>query len=80
MYEPVGCVSCGGTGYLGRIGLYEVLVLTDEVRALILDKASSNEIEAVAVGDPLVAGTRLEPLCPRNGPSVDLGHRGSSLG
>lgn len=49
MHEPVGCVSCGGTGYLGRIGLYEVLVLTDEVRALILDKASSKEIEAVAV-------------------------------
>ena len=49
VYEPVGCVSCGGTGYLGRIGLYEVLVLTDEVRALILDKASSKEIEAVAV-------------------------------
>jgi type IV pilus assembly protein PilB len=49
MYEPVGCVRCGGTGYLGRIGLYEVLVLTDEVRALILDKASSKEIEAVAV-------------------------------
>jgi type IV pilus assembly protein PilB len=49
VYEPVGCVSCGGTGYLGRIGLYEVLVLTDEVRALILERASSKEIEAAAV-------------------------------
>jgi type IV pilus assembly protein PilB len=48
-YEPVGCVACGGTGYLGRIGLYEVLVLTDEIRSLILGKAASSEIQAAAV-------------------------------
>jgi type IV pilus assembly protein PilB len=49
IYEPVGCVTCNGTGYSGRIGLYEVLVLNDEVRALILSKASSGEIETAAV-------------------------------
>ena len=48
-YEPVGCVECNATGYRGRIGLYEVLVLTDEIRALILSKAASGEIEAAAV-------------------------------
>jgi type IV pilus assembly protein PilB len=49
IYEPVGCVTCNGTGYTGRIGLYEVLVLNDEIRSLILSKASSGEIEAAAV-------------------------------
>jgi type IV pilus assembly protein PilB len=48
-YEPVGCVECNATGYRGRVGLYEVLVLTDEIRSLILSKAASGEIEAAAV-------------------------------
>jgi type IV pilus assembly protein PilB len=50
IYEPVGCVTCNGTGYSGRIGLYEVLVLNDDIRSMILAKASSNEIEQAAVG------------------------------
>jgi type IV pilus assembly protein PilB len=49
VYEPAGCVECNGSGYRGRIGLYEVLVLTDEVRSLILSKATSGEIEEAAV-------------------------------
>jgi type IV pilus assembly protein PilB len=49
VYNPVGCVDCNATGYSGRIGLYEVLVLNDEIRSLILSKASSGEIEAAAV-------------------------------
>jgi type IV pilus assembly protein PilB len=49
VHEPVGCVSCNGTGYLGRIGVYEVLVLNDEIRSMILSKASSGEIESAAV-------------------------------
>ena len=47
--EPVGCVTCNGTGYAGRIGLYEVLVPNDRIRSLILSKASSGEIEEAAV-------------------------------
>ena len=31
-YEPGGCVRCGGIGYRGRVGLYEVMVLTEELR------------------------------------------------
>jgi type IV pilus assembly protein PilB len=49
VFEPVGCVRCGGTGYSGRVGLYEVMVLTDELRALIRRKASAEEIAAAAV-------------------------------
>ena len=48
-YEPEGCVRCGGIGFRGRVGLYEVMVLSSELRSLILRKASGDEIAAAAV-------------------------------
>jgi type IV pilus assembly protein PilB len=48
-YEPVGCVRCTGTGYRGRIGLYEVMVVSDEIRSLILRKASGDEVAGAAI-------------------------------
>jgi type IV pilus assembly protein PilB len=48
-YEPGGCVRCGETGYRGRVGIYEVMALTEDVRTLILRKASSDEVAAAAV-------------------------------
>jgi type IV pilus assembly protein PilB len=47
-YEPVGCQRCSSTGYRGRIGLYEVLLVTEEIRALALGGASTDEIAAAA--------------------------------
>jgi type IV pilus assembly protein PilB len=47
--QPAGCVRCGQTGYRGRIGLYEVMEVTDELRALIVQKRPAEEIAAVAV-------------------------------
>ena len=38
-YEPVGCSRCCGTGYKGRIGLYEVMRMTPEIRTLALERA-----------------------------------------
>ena len=49
VFAPHGCVSCLGTGYSGRVGLYEVMTLTEELRGLIVAKAPSGEIEAAAV-------------------------------
>jgi type IV pilus assembly protein PilB len=43
-FEPGKCVRCGGTGYRGRIGVYQVLRVTDPVRNLILEKASPEAI------------------------------------
>jgi type IV pilus assembly protein PilB len=43
-YEPVGCVRCNHTGYRGRLGLYEVMPLTDGMRRLILEHASADEL------------------------------------
>ena len=47
-FEPVGCLHCRGSGYLGRIGIYEVMTLNDEIRALILERESAAEIAAAA--------------------------------
>jgi type IV pilus assembly protein PilB len=48
-YEPGGCVRCGGMGYRGRIGLYEVMVMTEEIRSLTLQRASADQLGAAAV-------------------------------
>ena len=48
-YEPVGCARCGTSGYKGRIGLYEVMTVTDEIRQLAIRRASADEIAAVAM-------------------------------
>ena len=48
-YQPAGCSRCGGTGYKGRCGLYEVMTVSEELRALTMDRASSDAIAAVAV-------------------------------
>ncbi len=40
IYRPVGCLECRMTGYMGRIGIYEIMVLDAPTRQLITDKAS----------------------------------------
>ena len=47
-YEPVGCRRCGGTGYKGRIGIYEVMLVTPEIRTLALERRAAEEIGDVA--------------------------------
>jgi type IV pilus assembly protein PilB len=53
-YEPVGCRRCGGSGYRGRIGLYEVMNITPEIQALALERKPADEIQAVAVQQGMV--------------------------
>jgi type IV pilus assembly protein PilB len=48
-YEPVGCGRCGGSGYKGRVGLYEVMAISDEIRDLTVERSSADEIRKVAV-------------------------------
>jgi type IV pilus assembly protein PilB len=49
LFEPVGCPDCGGTGYRGRRGIHEALVVTDEIEDLIARKASVVELREEAV-------------------------------
>jgi type IV pilus assembly protein PilB len=48
-YEPVGCSRCSHTGYKGRTGIYEVMVLTDEIRSMTIERVSADVIRAKAV-------------------------------
>jgi type IV pilus assembly protein PilB len=47
-YEPVGCGRCGGMGYQGRTGLYEVMTVSEEVRALVLERQPADRIADAA--------------------------------
>jgi type IV pilus assembly protein PilB len=48
VFEPAGCIRCGWTGYSGRTALYEVMPVTEEIRSLILNRGSADEIAAAA--------------------------------
>jgi len=47
---PCGCERCGGTGYRGRLGVFEILELTDEIRELIGEKTDGLKIDQAAIG------------------------------
>jgi type IV pilus assembly protein PilB len=47
-FEAVGCKNCSGTGYRGRIGVYEVMPITEPIRALILERASVDAMVEIA--------------------------------
>jgi general secretion pathway protein E len=49
LYHPVGCEHCNETGYFGRSSLTEILVVTDEIRRLILKRAEAMELHRLAV-------------------------------
>jgi len=48
-YEPTGCGRCGGSGYKGRIGVYEVMDMSEEISTLTVERASADEIRRVAI-------------------------------
>ena len=49
MYKGAGCDTCNGTGYKGRVGLFEVMEMNDELRELVIIGASSIEIRKKAI-------------------------------
>ena len=54
-YKGRGCQTCNGTGYKGRVGLYEVLEVTDDIRELILIGASALELRKKAIEDGMIS-------------------------
>ena len=49
MHEPCGCERCGGTGYRGRLGIFEVLELTPELCDMIGEKTDGRKIDEAAI-------------------------------
>ena len=64
LYKGRGCGNCNNTGYRGRVGLYEVMEITDDIRELILSGASSIELKRKAVeeGMATLRGSGLQKL------------------
>jgi type IV pilus assembly protein PilB len=53
-YKSVGCDQCNHTGYRGRIGIYEVMRITDKLRRLISAKASEDQLREAAVSGGMI--------------------------
>jgi type IV pilus assembly protein PilB len=53
-YDAVGCRRCGGSGYRGRVGLYEVMSVTEPIRSLVLEHGSIDDMVAIAVGEGML--------------------------
>ena len=56
-YDAIGCEKCNHTGYFDRTGIFEVLIINDKIRQLIIDNASSIEIRNEAI-----KGNKYKPL------------------
>jgi general secretion pathway protein E len=54
LYHARGCPQCAQTGYSGRIGIYEMLPMTDPMRSLVMKHAIATELRAQAIGDGML--------------------------
>jgi len=55
LWRPKGCLKCNGIGYRGRIGIFEILGISDEIRKKIVDLATENEIIQQAMEEGMVS-------------------------
>lgn len=53
-YEGEGCEECGDTGYRGRLGIFEILPVTEKVKQLTLERTGSSQITAAAIVEGMV--------------------------
>lgn len=53
-YKGAGCEACGNTGYKGRIGIFEVLPITEKIGRLILEHSAAIDIEKVAIEEGMI--------------------------
>jgi len=53
-FEPVGCARCGGSGYKGRVGLYEVMWVSEQIRSLAVAREPAETIAHAAVHEGMM--------------------------
>lgn len=53
-YRPKGCKSCNGTGYKGRLGIYEVMCVSEAIERLVVERATTDEIKRVAIQEGML--------------------------
>jgi len=54
LYKGAGCNLCADTGYLGRVALFELLVITESIKKLLLEGAAADEIREQAIKERMV--------------------------
>jgi type IV pilus assembly protein PilB len=54
LYQGAGCDQCGGTGYFGRVGIYEVLRVSEKIARLVLERADAQTVEEEAMKDGMI--------------------------
>ena len=54
MYQGKGCKACTDTGYEGRIGIYEVMPLSDSLKSIILEKGSIASLQKQAISEGMI--------------------------
>lgn len=54
LYKGTGCEECGGSGYIGRVGIFETLPITEKIGSLILQHADSGAIEKQAIAEGMI--------------------------
>ncbi len=54
LYKGKGCVQCGHLGYLGREGIFEVMVVSDKIMRLTLERASASALEKQAISEGMI--------------------------
>ena len=58
LYRAVGCTRCNTTGYKGRLGIYEIMPVTEAIERLIVERKSADEIGRVAHAEGMVHPAR----------------------
>jgi type IV pilus assembly protein PilB len=54
LYRAAGCSACSNTGFRGRLGLYEVMPMSEELERLTVERASADQMKAVAVEQGMI--------------------------
>jgi general secretion pathway protein E len=67
LYYGAGCNSCANTGYLGRTGVFEVLMLSEELRRMLLGGASAGDMKAQAISEGMAPMRRSAMLKVQQG-------------
>jgi type IV pilus assembly protein PilB len=55
LHKSTGCAHCNGTGYKGRLGLYEIMPVTEALERLIVERKSADELMRVAVAEGMIS-------------------------
>ncbi len=75
LYKGRGCDVCNNRGYKGRVGLFEVMEITEEIRELILSGASAIELRRKAVEEGMITLRQSGLQKIRDGITIDRGGR-----